>query len=409
MHDLSHDLIVHLQPVAVIVAWVVAVGWLWMVLTAANGLPRIPNLLMKQFNVEPERLPRITVVVPARNESVHVAACIQTLLHQDYAALRIIAVNDRSIDDTGSILDALALTAPEKLKVMHITELPPQWLGKTHAMAVAAQATIEADAPDFLLFTDADVMYREDAIRRSLVYAVESGADHLVTVPTTIILRWDEAMLLGFFQIFGLWGARPWKVADPKARRDAIGIGAFNLVRRTAYEQIGGFAAQRMDILEDLTLARRIKRAGLAQRIAFGRGLVNVHWASGAAGLVEVMTKNIFSAFRFHVSLLLLACGWLAVFCASPMMTLVYQPTRLPGAVTLAAVVCAYLLFQKTSGIKAWYGLLSPIAALLFIFTLLRSMVTTLRQGGVIWRGTFYPLAELRKDAAPLFGRDGIL
>jgi glycosyltransferase involved in cell wall biosynthesis len=407
--DLSQHLIVHFQSVAVITAWMVAVGWLWMVLTAANGLPRIPNLLTKRFNLEPEGLPSITVVVPARNESIHVAACLQSLLQQDYGPLRILAVNDRSTDDTGAILDALALTAPERLQVLHIVELPPQWLGKTHAMAVAAQRAIATDAPDFLLFTDADVMYRKDAIRRSLVYAASSGADHLVTVPTTIILRWDEAMVLGFFQIFGLWGARPWKVADPKARRDAIGIGAFNLVRRTAYEQIGGFAGQRMDILEDLTLARRIKRAGLAQRIAFGRGLVNVHWASGAAGLVEVMTKNIFSAFRFHVSLLLLACGWLALFCAVPAAGLLYQPTRLPAALTLLAVYGAYWLFQGTSGISAWNALLSPIASLVLIFTLLRSMVTTLRQGGVIWRGTFYPLGELRKNAAPLFGRDGIL
>ncbi len=392
-----------------IAAWAVVVGWLCVVLRAANGLPRIPNLLTKRFGGEPDGLPQITVVVPARNESVHVKACIESLLQQDYAALRIVAVNDRSTDDTGAILDALVLTDPERLRVLHIAELPPQWLGKTYAMAEAAKATIEEDAPDFLLFTDADVMYRKDAIRRSLVYAVESGADHLVTVPTTIILRWDEAMVLGFFQIFGLWGARPWKVADPKARRDAIGIGAFNLVRTSAYEQIGGFAGQRMDILEDLTLARRIKRAGLAQRIAFGRGLVNVHWASGAAGLVEVMTKNIFSAFRFHVSLLLLACGWLAVFCASPVVTLAYGPTRLPGAVTLAAVLCGYGLFQRTSGISAWYALLSPIAAMVFIFTMLRSMLTTLRQGGVRWRGTFYSLKELREHAAPLFGRDGMV
>ena len=260
-----------------------------------------------------------------------------------------------------------------------------------------------------MLFTDADVLYRSDAIRRSLAYAVASGADHLVTVPTTIIRRWDEAALLGFFQVFGMWGARPWKVADPKARRDAIGIGAFNMVRVSAYERIGGFEGQRMDILEDLTLGRRIKREGLAQRIAFGRGLVNVHWASGVTGLINVMTKNLFSAFRFHVSLTLMACAWLLAFCASPVVTLAYGPTRLPGAITLAAMGCAYGLFQKSSGISAWNALLSPIAALVFVFTLLRSMATTLWQGGVVWRGTFYSLQELRKNAAPLFGRGGVL
>jgi hypothetical protein len=281
-------------------------------------------------------------------------------------------------------------------------------------MAMAAHLAMDSQegsgggAAEFLLFTDADVIYRSDAVRRSVGYAMTSGADHLVTVPTTIIRRWDEAALLGFFQIFGLWGARPWKVADPRARRDAIGIGAFNMVRSSAYEAIGGFEGQRMDILEDLTLGRRIKRAGLAQRVAFGRGLVNVHWASGVSGLVDVMTKNVFSVFRFHISLLLAGCGWLLIFCVAPAVELAYAPTRLAGMVTLAAVGWGYWLFQSTSGISAWNALLSPVSALVFVFTLLRSMVTTLRQGGVRWRGTFYSLQELRKNAAPLFGRGGV-
>jgi hypothetical protein len=401
------DLNAYLQFAVVVVAWLVALAWVWMVVAATRGLPRIPDLLEERFDCEPVGEPWITVFVPARDEALNVGECLRSLLGQDYAKLRVVAVNDRSSDETGAIMDAIAGTAPSRLRVLHLSELPPEWLGKTHAMAMAARQAIAEDAPEYLLFTDADVMYRSDAVRRSLAYAVASGADHLVTVPTTIIRRWDEAALLGFFQIFALWGARPWRVADPKARRDAIGIGAFNMVRRAAYEQIGGFEAQRMDILEDLTLARRIKRAGLAQRIVFGQGLVNVHWATGLWGLVEAMTKNIFSAFRFHISLALAGCVWLLAFCVGPVAGLGWGPTRLPAGITLAAVGWAYWLFQRTSGISAWNALLSPVSALVFLFTLLRSMVTTLWHGGVQWRGTFYALAELRKNAAPFFGRDG--
>jgi hypothetical protein len=295
-------------------------------------------------------------------------------------------------------MDGLAEVHPGRLRVLHISELPEDWLGKTHAMAMAAsQAT-----SDWLLFTDADVLFRIDSLRRSLTYAVASGADHLVTMPTTIIKRWDEGALLGFFQIFGLWAARPWKVADPRARRDAIGVGAFNMIRRSAYEQIGGFEVLRMEIVEDLGLGRRVKRAGLAQRIAFGRGLVRVHWASGALGLVRVMTKNIFSAFRFYISLTMVACVWLIVFCAAPVFGLMFAGTRLPAALTVAAIAVTYWLYGRISGITAWQALLSPVAALLFVYALLRSMATTLRQGGVVWRGTFYPLKTLRRYAAPL-------
>ncbi len=389
----------HLPAIVPTISWLVALSWLWKVISAAIGLPRVANLLLPQYDQTPTGTPSFTVIVPACNEAPHITACLQSLLQQDYPKLHIIAVNDRSTDNTGDIIDSIASAHPTQITAIHIIELPPGWLGKTHALALAAR-----QAPtDYLLFTDADVIFRPDALRRSLAYAVSSHADHLVTVPTTLIHRWDEAAVLGFFQIFGLWAARPWKIADPRAKRDAIGIGSFNLVRRAAYLHIGGFEAQRMDILEDITLGRRIKLAGLNQRIAFGRNLVSVHWASGALGLVEVMTKNIFSAFRFHISLLLAACLWLTLFCVAPAAGLVFAPSRLPAALTLAAVAYGYHLLGRTSGLSTWNALLAPLAALLFIYTLLRSMATTLRQGGVLWRGTFYPLADLRKDSTSLF------
>jgi glycosyltransferase involved in cell wall biosynthesis len=387
------------RPLVEAAAWLVALAWTVKVLAAARGLPAITNLLDPGFDRIPQGEPSITVIVPALNEQDKVSACLQSLLAQDYPNLQILAVDDRSTDRTGAIMDQLAAEHPSRLRVLHIRELPPEWLGKTHAMATAAAQS----SADYLLFTDADILFRPEAIRRSLVYALESHADHLVTGPTTIIHRWDEAAMLGFFQLFGLWAARPWKVADPRAKRDAIGIGAFNLLKRSAYEQIGGFAALRMEIVEDLGLARRIKRAGLAQRFAFGRGLVNVHWAAGVPGLINVMTKNVFSAFNFHISLLLMGCGWLAVFCMGPFAAIAFPLTRIPAAIAILTIVYAYRLMGRVTGISTWNGLLAPFSAALFIYTLLRSMILTLKQGGVRWRGTFYSLKELRKNAAPLF------
>ena len=385
-----------------IIAWLVALTWLWKVIEATFGLPRIPNLLLPQHNIAPAGSPSITVIVPARNEAADIAATLHSLLAQDYPNLHIIAVDDRSTDRTGDLIDTIAAQhpdkLPDKLRALHVTELPPGWLGKTHAMALAAR-----QAPtDYLLFTDADVLFRSDAIRRALAHAVATRADHLVTMPTTLIHRWDEAAILGFFQVFALWGSRPWRVADSTSKRDALGIGAFNLLSRSAYLQIGGFESLRMEIIEDLALARRIKQAGLVQRVAFGRGLVSLHWASGISGLVSVMTKNLFSAFRFYIGLALLGCLWLLVFCVAPAAGLFFTPTRIPAIVAVAAVLWAYRLMSRHSGISTGYALFFPLGALVFIFTLLRSMLLTLKRGGVIWRGTFYSLAELRKNAAPL-------
>ncbi len=378
-----------------LLVWLIALAWIVRTLDAMRGLPTVPDLLRPENDLTPIGNPTITVIVPARNEQRDIRAGLESLLAQDYPYLQIIAVDDRSTDSTGAIMDTLE---SPRLRVLHITELPPQWLGKTHAMATAA-ALAESD---YLLFTDADVLFAPSAIRRALADAVASHADHLVLGPTTIIRRWDEAALLAFFQVFGFWAARPWKVADPKAR-DAIGVGAFNLLRTSAYRRIGGFEALRMEIVEDMTLARRAKEAGLAQRFAFGQGLVSVHWASGVNGIVNVMTKNIFAATRFHIWLLLLGCVWLTYFCVMPFVEVLWGPFQLPAAITVAAIFATYFLMGRVSSLRAWNAFFAPFAAALLIYALLRSMVVTVAQGGVNWRGTFYPLAELRKHTTPIF------
>lgn len=380
----------------VIQAWIVAALWVWRGIAAVRGLPKVPNILRPEYDAAPVDGPKLTAIVPALNEEGNVGVCLESLLGQDYRALEIVAVNDRSTDRTGAVMEALAAKYPRRLRVIHVTELPAGWLGKTHAMALAAQGS----SSEYVLFTDADVIYRRDALRRSMAYAVESGADHMVTAPTLILRSWDESALLGFFQVCGLWAVRLWKVADPKAKRDAMGVGAFNLMRRAAYEQVGGFEALRMEIIEDLGIARKIKKAGLKQRVVFGLGLVNVHWASGAMGVVRVVTKNFFSAFRFQVGLLALACIWLAAFFVLPVLGLNVPGARIASMISLVMVGVVYRASGKTSGISAWNAVLSPLAALLLVYALLRSLVITLWQGGVVWRGTFYSLKDLRENVA---------
>jgi hypothetical protein len=355
----------------------------------------------------PDGAPSITVIVPARNEATDIAATLESLIMQDYPNLQIIAVDDRSTDATGAIMDTFATRQPTKLQILHVTELPAGWLGKTHAMALAARHTISIHHPDYLLFTDADVLFHPEAIRRSLAQAVATQADHFVTFPTPIIKSHGEGMLLGYLGVMAYWITRPWRAANPKALRDSIGIGAFNLLRTKAYQQLGGFDALRMEILEDLTLAHRVKLAGLRQRVAVAPGMVSLHWAAGATGVINVMTKNLFAVFRFRTLLLLLTCIWLTLFCIAPVAFLVLPGTRAPeiptaGILTLGAIAWLYTLSSRHSRISPWYAAFFPVSAALFIYSLLRSMLTTLRQGGVMWRGTFYPLADLRKNTTPL-------
>lgn len=380
-----------------IIAWLLAFAWLWKAITSTIGLSEIPDLLEPKHDRIPAGNPSITVIVPARDEAAVLLGSLNSLLAQDYGNLRIIAVNDRSTDATEAIVDSLALRRPDRLTALHVHTLPADWLGKPHAMALAARHAISVDQPDYLLFTDADVIFRPDAIRRSLTEAVATGADHFVTFPTPLVKTFGEGVLLGYLGVMGLWASRPWKAADPKAKRDFIGIGAFNLLRTEAYEKLGGFESLRMEILEDLVLARKVKLAGMRQCVATAPGMVSLHWAAGAMGVVKGMTKNLFAIFHFRVDIVAIVCIVLAILCLGPAVFFFLQPTRFAASIALASILVLYVLSARHSRISPVYALLFPAGAMLFLFSLLRSVWVTQRDGGVTWRGTFYSLRELRK------------
>ena len=384
-----------------IAAWGVALAWCARTTDALRNLPRVPNLTGLGWDVWPESLPGLTVIVPARDEAAGIAATLDTLMQQDYTNLRVVAVDDRSGDGTGAIMDRFAERFPERLTVVHVTELPAGWLGKVHAMAVGL-ATCETE---YVLFTDGDVLFSPSILRRALAYVERERADHFVVVPTMQVKSWGEGVLLGFFQVLSLWVTRPWKASDPKAARDVVGIGAFNLFRRDALERLGGLEPQRLVVLEDITLARRAKIAGMRQRVAFAPGLVLVHWAAGVRGLMQVMSKNLFSAFNFRPVLALAAWVWIAVFCLAPLAGLLWWGTIVPGLLVVACVLVGYRMYGELSWIEARFGWGFPLGAAMFMYAVVRSVVVVWKDGGVRWRGTLYPLRELRRWNSPRMWR----
>jgi GT2 family glycosyltransferase len=379
------------------IAYLIALPWLLKTSDAIKGMPQVVRLDGLDWDIGPVYEASLTVVVPACNEAANIAATLDALLDADYGPLRILAIDDRSTDATGTIMEQYAKRFPERMSVLHITELPEGWLGKTHALMLAT----EQSETDYLLFTDADVLFSPSILRRAMAYAEASDADHLVVLPTMQVKSRGEGIVLGFFQIFGLWASRPWKIEDAESRRDVVGVGAFNLVRRDALSEIGGWAPQRLAVLEDITLGRRMKAAGMRQRIAFAPGLVLVHWAAGFKGLIRVMTKNLFSAFNFQPLLLLGACAWVLVFCVAPVLGLAYYRTVFPALIVFACIGAAYRVMGAVSQVDARYGWLYPVGAIAFVWAMLRSMVVVLRQGGVVWRGTHYALRDLRKHNSP--------
>lgn len=369
--------------------------WLWRAAEAIIGLRNVADLSKPYWDKRPS--PRLTIIVPAKDEGENIEQCLSSLLELDYSNYEIVAVDDRSVDQTGAIMDRLQAQYPAKLKVIHISEVPSGWLGKTHAMWKAA----EVSTSDWILFTDGDVFFRADSVRRSVTYAESAGADHLVLFPTLIMKGFGEQMALSAVQsVFSLW-QRPWKVQDPAAK-DHVGVGAFNLVRRDAYQTLGTYQALRLEVLDDIKLGKAVKDHGFTQHCAFGRDLVRVRWAIGAFGVVNNLTKNFFSLLRFNWLLTSAVVCVLIVFTLGIPVGLVLAPGMAKTGFALAYLSIAALYIRASRGapIQPFYFVFYPLAAALFIFAILRSMIVTLRQGGIVWRGTKYSLEQLRAASA---------
>ncbi len=379
--------------------WIAGVSlaliWLSRVIDAGLGMRTLADISQPEWDRMPDPISNsVAIIVPARNEEASVEQALQRLVSVDYENYQIIAVDDRSTDRTGEIMDTLASTSQGKVDVVHIRELPPGWLGKTHAMWTAARQTNAG----WLLFTDADVMFRKDALRRAIAYAEAEHADHVVLFPRIIMKRASERMMIAFFQLLFVFGHRPWKVADPKAK-DHMGVGAFNLVRRSAYEAVGTYERLRMEVVDDMKLGKVIKNAGFRQRVVFGNDLIEIRWARGARGVVNNLTKNFFAVMSFQTWRALLSCVGMALLNLMPFIGVLIAPgwSRIPYGMALASMFFLYAGVWRHVEIHPWYFLLHPVSTTLFIYTMLRSTFVTLWHGGVEWRGTKYPLDELRK------------
>jgi cellulose synthase/poly-beta-1,6-N-acetylglucosamine synthase-like glycosyltransferase len=386
---------------------ILALAWVSRIVDAALGMPSVADVSRPEWDrnpVSPAGNPRVSIIVPARNEEETIEQALNTMLALDYDNYEVIAVNDRSTDRTGEIMERVSNNShvsqktremghPE-FRVVHHSELPAGWLGKTHAMWTAAnQAT-----GDWLLFTDADVLFRPDSLRRALAYAEAVPADHVVLFPRMIMKRPGEYMMIAFFHTLFMFGHRPWKVADPRTD-DHMGVGAFNLVRRSVYNAVGTYEALRMEVIDDMKLGKLVKKAGCAQRNVFGGDLISIRWAKGAMGVVNNLTKNFFAVLSFQWWRTVISAFGLAFLNFGPFLGvfLAHGWARVPYAVALGSIFLIYIGMSRWIAVPSYYFLLHPLSTALFIYTLLRSMILTLWNDGIEWRGTKYPLEELRK------------
>jgi hypothetical protein len=336
--------------------------------------------------------PRVSIVVAARDEAHGLEAAIRGFLAQQGVPIEVVVASDRSADDTAAIVRRLAAGDP-RVRLVEITALPARWLGKTHALHLASQAA----TGDWLLFTDADCHLSPDVVARALGVAARDGVDHVALTPAPIEATlggyaWHYVFLAGLID----WFAR----ANQDAPGGYVGFGAFNLVRASTYRAFGGHEALRLTVLDDVRLGLLVRRAGGRCRGFLGGADTRCHWGTTLAQGIRLTEKNYFAAVGYRGAAawgigLFVGLRWIGVGVALASGTVLGLAAALSGGLlALPALVFARRLRWPIAA--AW---LAPLVHSLAAYAVVRSAFLTWRRGGVRWRDTFYPLAELRDGA----------
>ncbi len=273
--------------------------------------------------------------------------------------------------------------------------MPRGWLGKLHALVAGFETISKANG---IVFTDADVHFAPDALRRAVALVGALQWDHLSLLASIEMRGFWEKTAITYFGLGFIFGNEPWLASNPRSAR-YVGVGAFQLVRRAAYEKSGGHSRLRMDVIEDMKLGKLIKLAGFRSGVAVAQDMVRVRWHSGVGNVIRGVTKNMFAAVHYNA---LFAAGAIAlslVMSVLPFFGLAFASGWARGfaGLAVAAIILIHGAMVWTTDASPLYGITHPLGALLFCWMIARSAIATLRHGGVVWRGTFYPIHDLRK------------
>jgi glycosyltransferase involved in cell wall biosynthesis len=380
----------HFLPVAVL--GFVAFAWLALAIDAGFGVLKIPSL-KGSVRLADAECPSVSILFAARDEGEKLPGALATFLALDYPRYEVVAVNDRSEDATAAILDSAARD-DARLKVIRIDSLPAGWLGKPYAL----QQAYENSNGEWLVLTDADVHFAPDSLRRAIALAEKNKWDHMPLLADAKMYTFGEKVVMTFFAFAFVMATRPWNVSNVNSPA-YVGVGAFQLIRRSTYEKMGTHRRLAMEVIDDMKVGKLVKESGGRSGVAKAGPAVSVHWHSGVRNIIRGTEKNFFAAAGYRVWMVAAQLSSMALMFVFPWVALTF--VRGWGFVFAVAAIVVPVMAQVGAArefrVSIFYALTQPVGALIFCWMLLRSTVVTSKNGGITWRGTFYSLQELRR------------
>jgi glycosyltransferase involved in cell wall biosynthesis len=341
-----------------------------------------------------ENVPKVSVIIPACNEAATIEPALKSILSMDYADLEVIAVNDRSVDGTGAVLEPMQKQYPG-LRIYNISALPEGWLGKNHALQYGA----EQAGGEYLLFTDADIIMEKSSLARAMHHMLENKLDHMSMffkniapggLLNALILDAGGGLMLLL---------KPWKAKDPNSKK-YMGVGAFNLVKSAVYKAIDGHKTIAMHPIDDVMIGKVIKRNGFSQDCLLGHNFIQAEWYVTVRGLINGLMKNTFAFYNYKMTHVLFGVFMVVITNILPLLALFFTSGMTQGLFG-AAVMIRILSFARgfiMTGINPWYSVWALVTPYVLIYIALKAAITTTINKGIIWRGTFYSLDELKAN-----------
>lgn len=381
-------------PIAAL--WLIALSWLAVLILTLRGLARRRSLLpTPDSRLTASDAPLVSILVPARNEEHRVLAdCIRSILAQDYGRFEVIAVDDRSTDATCAILKTLA-ESDERLRVIEGVELPRGWLGKPYAM----QQSLAHARGEWILATDADMIFEPSALRTAFEYVVEAKGDALTLIPRFEAGSfWERVMIPTWMWVFLMFLVF-YRVDDTKTDR-AAAIGGFFLVRRTVLDRLGGYEALKDEVMEDVRLAEMIKRSGASLLIDHAPALMRTRMYTTFSEMWECSCKNWFSGMNFSLPFALSTVASMYVGAVAPPLIALVLAIALvmgsradlwllfiPAALTWLLQVLVMARLSSRSDVSPLYALTAPLGVAVLYAMLFDSTMKITTGRGVTWKG----------------------
>ncbi len=362
--------------------------WILALIQTILNLRVVPRLTGDR---NPRRQPLVSIIIPARNEARVIERTVRAFLAQDYPNFELIVVNDRSTDATGDILRSIA---DRRLIIIDSEETPAEWLGKPWALE---QGRTRARG-ELLLFVDADLIYSPGALRAAVADLESSGAEMLALLPHFEMQTFAEHLAMPMLAFFVFSGLPLWYANRSKALHLAIGGGSGNLIRRDVLEKIGGFAALRQAVVDDIALARLARHHGFVTRAARADDLIRVRMYHNVREIIDGFTKNAFFTLGRSYLLAGLLLLLLVVLHLLPYVFAV-MGDALAVATVVIIIVDRVILFRSFRYRLDNAIVLHPLMVSFWAYIFLRSMWLTGVRSELRWRGRTYDAAQSRFGA----------